>query len=514
MRKIPPLLILAVLAAPTTASAATPAFAAGLLAADMNGDGFDELPIGIPGEDVGTILDGGSFQLLFGGSAGLTDAGNLLWSQGDGVLRGVAEGGDELGRSVAAGDLNGDGRADLVVGAPGEDVGSAPDAGSIHVLYSRSSGPTGRNRVLHQNSRRVGEVAEPGDRLGASVAIADFDKDGFEDVAAGVPGEKIAGFDGAGAVHVFYGGPRGISARRDHVVSLATRNVPNGPTAGDEFGFSLAVGNFNTGVRPDLAAGIPGRKVAGAEDAGAVAVLYSGQKGVARIGGQFVSQNTIGVPGDISAAERFGTSVAAGELGFGKPDDLAVGVPGDDVGAIDHAGGVNVLYGGKNGLTATNSQLWNEDTTGVPGDAAAIDEMGGGLAAADFGGTGEADLAIGVPGQTSGSGAVLVLFGGASGVSAGGAQRWTQGMGAVPGTPEDGDRFGQSLLAGHFSGGQADLAVGTPGEDGIGAVNVLYGAAAGLTDVGAQRWDQDTGALAGTAEAGDSFGTFASWKTG
>jgi FG-GAP repeat len=129
--------------------------------------------------------------------------------------------------------------------------------------------------------------------------------------------------------------------------------------------------------------------------------------------------------------------------------DLAVGVPFEDVGAIGNAGAVHVLYGSSTGLTATGDQFWHQDSTGVQDAAEEIDEFGFSLAAANFGKSSQADLAIGVPfedvGAIGDAGAVNVLYGSSTGLTATGDQFWHQDSSGVQDTAEAGDSFGWSL---------------------------------------------------------------------
>src|SRR5262245_54731095 len=110
-------------------------------------------------------------------------------------------------------DFNGDGRDDLAVGAPDEDLGTASDAGAVIVIYGSSGGLTSTNsQVWTQESTLVPDVAEPGDRFGESLVAGDFDGDGFADLAIGVPGESFGVAGQAGAVNVIYGSPSGLAA--------------------------------------------------------------------------------------------------------------------------------------------------------------------------------------------------------------------------------------------------------------------------------------------------------------
>jgi FG-GAP repeat len=159
--------------------------------------------------------------------------------------------------------------------------------------------------------------------------------------------------------------------------------------------------------------------------------------------------------------------------------DLAVGVPGESVGAVEGAGSVNILYGSTGaGLSGTGSQLFTQAASG--GAVEAGDSFGAALASGDFDGDGITDLAVGAPFEDVGSvldaGAVSVLFGTATGLSAGGVQ-FTQS----PSAPEVGDQFGAALAAGDLDDDPADdLVIGAPFESvgGIlnaGIIHVAYG---------------------------------------
>ena len=135
-------------------------------------------------------------------------------------------------------------------------------------------------------------------------------------------------------------------------------------------------------------------------------------------------------------------------------DDLAVGVPGQHVGAPPfNSGAVNVLYGSATGLTATGSQLFTQNTPGVPGTADEGDFFGDALATGDFDNDGFADLAVGAPFETVGTvlraGAVSALYGTADGLTANGGQIFTQNTPGVPGTAEDEELFGAALATGN-----------------------------------------------------------------
>jgi hypothetical protein len=189
--------------------------------------------------------------------------------------------------------------------------------------------------------------------------------------------------------------------------------------------------------------------------------------------------------------------------------DLAVGAPFED-----DSGVVNVIYGSASGLSATAvpDQLWGQGSPSVEGNPVSGDWFGWSVVAADFGGSIHADLAVGVPEENGGEGAVNVIYGSAAGLSATATpdQLWSQDTQDVEGTAGGGDSFGRSLAAGDFNDdGDVDLAIGVRGEGGgEGAVNVIYGSAAGLSATATpdQLWSQGSPNVEGTPNGGDEFG--------
>jgi hypothetical protein len=104
---------------------------------------------------------------------------------------GAGEAGDSFGASLAAADITHDGKADLAVGAPLEDVGSVVDGGATFILLGSATGLTGTgSQVITQNTDKVVGGAEKGDKFGTQVTLLDNNKDDFADLSAGAPAEN------------------------------------------------------------------------------------------------------------------------------------------------------------------------------------------------------------------------------------------------------------------------------------------------------------------------------------
>jgi hypothetical protein len=466
-------------------------FGASLIAGDFNGNGKDDLAIGVWQEDVGTIADAGGVNVIYGSATGLNATGDQLWTQDSSDIAEEAENSDRFGERLAVGDFNGDGRDDLAIGSIFEDIGSIIDAGSVNVIYGSATGlnATG-DQLWTQNSSGIEGEAEDFDLFGSSLAVGDFNGDNKDDLAIGVEGEDVGTSLNTGVVNVIYGSAKGLSATGDQLWHQDTPSIEGTAETGDSFGYSLAAGDFNGDGRDDLAIGVPEEDLEPIGNAGAVNVIYGSATGLNAKSDQLWSQNSSSIKDAGESGDLFGFSLASGDFNGDGNDDLAVGVPSEDVGSIADAGAVNVIYGSNTGLSATNNQYWTQNSSSISGAAEVDDGFGFSLAVGDFNGDGRDDLAVGVYGEDIGSitdaGAVNIIYGSATGLTATGNQVWSQNSSDILDVAELYDNFGFSLSSSDFNqDGFADLAIGVSGEDigGIGnagAVNVLYGSASGL----------------------------------
>ena len=247
-------------------------------AGDLNGDGIDDFAVGVANADTPGGAGAGAVYVIFGNSDGLPtalDVGNLDGTNGTVIHGGAA--GDGVGHAVgAAGDVNGDGYDDLVIGAPfmgPNGVGS----GQSFVVFGR---PGGWERYVDvttldgANGFAIdGEAA--GDRSGWSIdGAGDVNDDGIDDLILGAPGVDAAGPDSGRAYVVFGSTERALATL--HLSALDGRNglAFDGMAAGDETGFGVsAAGDVNDDGVADLLVGAPGSDANGVE-AGAAYVHF------------------------------------------------------------------------------------------------------------------------------------------------------------------------------------------------------------------------------------------------
>ena len=415
-------------------------------------------------------------------------------------------------------DFDGDGYAELVVGAPGEAIGSRQAAGSVNILRGSTVGPTAkRDQLWYQAVRGVAGSSQRNDEFGKAIASGDFDRDGFADLVVGVPGEMMsASRHVGGAIQVFYGSPGGLTASRDRLWYRGGDGVPGAPT-GYGFGEALAVGDFDADGFDDVAVGIPGAVLGGVVEAGQVIILRGAAGGLTAAGSQAWDQTVPGIPsepedlGENWGGESFGLELAAGDVNGDGRDDLAIGAPFEDRGV----GAVHVVLGGMGGLTADGNQYLTGDQLD-PGTPAAMDGFGRALVLADLNADGRADLVAGRTEAELGNGAksggrVSVMYAPPGGVfDPATAQDWNLEA-HFANTDASWAWFGWSVASGDFTGdGIADLAIGASasgvaGLEQDGAVYLLLGSPGGLIETSVVL-TQDTPGVPGLQESLDAFG--------
>ncbi len=387
------------------------------------------------------------------------------------------EAGDLVGTALAIGDFDVDGIGDVAIGVPGESVSfitfppTTPStfdkAGMVHLVFGQPGGLTFAPKKLLKQPPAIG--SEPGlgtgNGYGTALLRLDFNADGFDDLAVGIPGQKINGFAGAGAVQVLFGTGHGLDVHTPFYVHQDSSGVPDAAEAGDAFGAVLCAGDFNADGFEDLGVSAPSERVGSLAKAGAVNVIYGGTDGLPMSKSAFLTQGTE-LQDPAEAGDLFGRALAAGDLDADGFDDLAVGVPEEDL-AFAGSGAVHVLYGAVKGINPGENQLWHQDTPGVAGEAESNDLYGSALVTGDLDFDGIEDLSIGAPGDSIEgvrAGSVTTLFGTTAGLAATDNLLLSQLIfSPFLEVPEQGDRFG-SCLGLHSHDGFTLVVIGIPGE--------------------------------------------------
>ncbi|MGW1027443.1 FG-GAP-like repeat-containing protein [Streptomyces sp. NPDC002577] len=448
-----PLVVSGGLAAPAVAApgGATPVV-------DFNGDGYADLAISAPYGTVSGIPEAGYISVVYGSSAGTDTAHPQLITRATAGVPGDLAQYESFGRTTAARDLDGDGCTDLVVGdyaAPAVLWGSAKGLRTATALplhaYTLAAGDIngdGHADLLTKGDEGLQVSYGPFSRAGVpsstetlpfedgdfpqAVAVGDMTGDGADDIVT------THGFEEKqGKSRFWAGGKDGLS----HTFKTTGYYTVGGIIADvdkDGYGDFIALQTDQVSEDRDW-------------EAGAIRVVYGSASGPSTRTAK-IDQETPGVPGvseegdhDLHSGDQFGYSLAAGDVtGDGYPD-VAVGVPGEDIGSVPEAGAVVLLKGSAAGLTGKGAQAFHQSTKGVPGISEEGDYFGMSVFLADVNANNRADLAVGTPyedGTYADSGAVWVLRGSKSGLT---TNNITSFGPRALGAPQKEARFGDSF---------------------------------------------------------------------
>ncbi|MEV5320095.1 VCBS repeat-containing protein [Streptomyces sp. NPDC052687] len=315
---------------------------------DADLDGCSDLVVGSPYEDIGAAADAGGVQIVYGSTAGLNAGGRAvkeIYQGSDKPLGGTAEADDWVGYAIAAGKTSG-GTPYLLIGTPGESIGTVDDAGTFYYVSGTAQTVVGINQDSETGGAVPG-VAERDDRFGSALAATPTH------FAVGTPGEALGTAAFAGGVAWFnhtltsgYPKPLGGLGQDQDVIS-------GGEEAGDQFGAALAMVPYRPSgasatTESLLAVGVPGEDGSTTVDAGAVQVFRFTASGTFTETA-WISQNTADVDGVAEAGDLFGKQLAAANTSPNATSTatttrVAIGVPGEETSEdFPDEGGVHMV---------------------------------------------------------------------------------------------------------------------------------------------------------------------------
>jgi hypothetical protein len=352
-------------AATTTLTAASwiDGFGARVAAAgDLDGDGFDDLLVGAPDATVGGLTLAGEVHVFHGGPDGLEATARLVLSGSAAFM--------SLGEVMAGGgDLNGDGYDDVVLGSPtyGPTPSTRLGAAFVHLGGPGGLDPTPVRTYTGTDSTEFGAAVD---------IVGDVNGDGYDDLLIGEPEGSGPSADFWGLALLFLGGPGGPGAS-PAVELVGTRIL-------GYFGSALAgAGDVNGDGYADVIVGEPSSFGGGPSEVGAAYVHHGGPAGLDPV----AARRIVGA----ELRDALGGAVAGGgDLDGDGYDDVVIGVPGEDAGAVSQVGGVLVHLGGPSGVAATPARSFVGTVSRVDYGA----ELDG---AGDVDADGMHDLLVGAP---------------------------------------------------------------------------------------------------------------------
>jgi hypothetical protein len=397
-------------------------FGTNLAAADLDNDGFTDLLVGTPFEDVSGLADSGMAQVIWGSSSGLGKGrASTELTQSD--FGRTATAGDQLGFAVDASNELGSDLPMVAVGVPGGNVSGQNDAGWVGFFTAGLNDP----RAVDQESAGIPGAAEAGDRFGEAITLGMLaGTSNRVDAAVGTPGEDL----GSGSTAITNGGAftiindlyTGVVAGQAY--DQNSTGVPGTPENNDSFGQVLD--SLRAGSTTQLAVGIPSEDIGTAADAGSVQLFSS--TGTTVTPGVGLTQDTTNVTDTSEAGDQFGRRIVLAPPGLGDTKTrLAVSAPFEDGTAGADQGLVQIFPLDDLGAETT----YDQNSTGIDGTAAAGDHFGEGLGF--VAGTAERSVLVGVPDDVEFSDGMVNVIP----LTGGSPRSWR------PGVPSTGaDRFG------------------------------------------------------------------------
>ncbi len=444
---------------------------------DVDGGGPD-IAIGLPSYDVGGKVDAGAVVVYSNvGDEGQvrpkapTSSVILTADDFDGL---AAQAGARFGASVLVARVGGAEPmcADVIVGAPGQDVGGKAGAGSVYLLEGSPEGLVAGGAVLDEDTVDGIGGAQAGAGFGSELAVVPAIDEGYV-LAIGAPNRDVGSVVDAGRV-VRIDGWGADSAGSPTVITQGA-GAPGAAEANDHFGAVIRGRQYPGGV--EFLVGIPDEDIGSVADAGLVVLLPQSEPPSS------VNQNSPGAAGTAEKGDKYGSAIAYFDPDFPYPTvtSVLIGVPGEDLGSVPDAGTADLAKFVGGGPLAGQSQTWNQGSSYVPGEAEKGDRFGAAVTAGTLGDQ-QLGMVIAAPMEDLGSRVdagtlVQTWIPYRAQLPASAPWKpgtWNQDSSSVSGAAESGDRFASSLGLVQLSNANDEsdynlLIVTVPGED-IGVV--------------------------------------------
>lgn len=375
---------------------------------DFDGDGYDDLAVGAPGEDVGSDKDGGTAVILWGSASGLKG--------GTTVKDPRPTKHDQFGGPLEAGDFNGDHKDDLA-------IGTASGAATVDVVRGGFTRTSGTGKGYYTLSPAVWSGSGAGVK---NLHSGDVNGDGREDLI-------VNGYAKNDDIDANYWLPGSASG----ATTTGAQKLPGG--------FITDIGDTNSDGLADIVIGIEWDSGISHSHKGGTALIVKGNKsGPVHGAVQTFTQDTAGVPGAGETKDSFGSELDLGDVNGDGHLDLAVSAPGETVDGVSGTGAVTILYGAANGsgITGAGARFLSQDTAGVPNSDEKNDGFGGDVHIDDLNHDGRGDVIVGAPGENGSNGAVYALRSNTNGTLTSPAGIYTSTVGiSTSGTPMFGINF-------------------------------------------------------------------------